>query len=79
MRCSNCEIDLRSELPIVAVLGSYRRRWIVRDAPATVTISAVLVPQALACGQLAGLSPVAGLYAAVAPLVLYPLLQARGD
>jgi MFS superfamily sulfate permease-like transporter len=40
---------------------------------AAVTVCAVLVPQALAYGQLAGLSPVAGLYAALAPLVLYPL------
>jgi SulP family sulfate permease len=60
-------------LPIVGVLGSYRRGWIVRDALAAVTICAVLVPQALAYGQLAGLSPVDGLYAALAPLVLYPL------
>ncbi len=55
------------------MLSSYRRGWIVRDALAAVTICAVLVPQALAYGQLAGLSPVAGLYAALAPLVLYPL------
>jgi sulfate permease, SulP family len=60
-------------LPIVGVLRAYRRRWIVRDALAAATICAVLVPQALAYGQLAGLSPVAGLYAALAPLILYPL------
>ena len=60
-------------LPIVGVLGSYRRGWLMRDAVAAVTVCAVLVPQALAYGQLAGLSPVAGLYAALAPLVLYPL------
>ena len=73
MRCLNWEIDLRSELPIVGVLGAYRRGWVVRDVLAAVTICAVLVPQALAYGQLAGLSPVNGLYAALAPLVLYPL------
>jgi SulP family sulfate permease len=60
-------------LPIVDVLRSYRRGWILRDALAAVTISAVLIPQALAYGQLAGLSPVTGLYAALAPLLLYPL------
>jgi sulfate permease, SulP family len=64
---------VRSVLPIIGVLGSYRRGWIVRDALAAVTICAVLVPQALAYGQLAGLSPVAGLYAALAPLILYAL------
>ena len=62
-----------SLLPIIGVLGSYRRAWLTRDALAAVTICAVLVPQALAYGQLAGLSPVAGLYAALAPLILYPL------
>jgi sulfate permease, SulP family len=60
-------------LPIVGVLRSYRRGWLLRDALAAVTICAVLVPQALAYGQLAGLSPVTGLYAALAPLLLYPV------
>ncbi len=60
-------------LPIVGVLGSYRRGWVLRDLVAAVTVCAVLVPQALAYGQLAGVSPVAGLYAALGPLVLYPL------
>jgi len=60
-------------LPIVGELGSYRRAWLMRDSLAAVTICAVLVPQALAYGQLAGLSPVAGLYAALVPLILYPL------
>jgi SulP family sulfate permease len=60
-------------LPIIDVIRSYRRGWILRDALAAVTISAVLVPQALAYGQLAGLPPVTGLYAALAPLLLYPV------
>ena len=59
--------------PLVGVIGSYRRTWVTRDALAAVTICAVLVPQALAYGQLAGVSPVAGLYAALAPLIVYPL------
>jgi SulP family sulfate permease len=70
MRCSNREIDPRTEPSIVAVLGSYRRRWILREALAAVMTCAVPVPQALAYWQLAGLFPVNGLYAAPAPLVL---------
>ena len=66
-------VRVKRWLPIVGVLGSYRRAWLMRDVVAAVTVCAVLVPQALAYGQLAGLSPVAGLYAALAPLVLYPL------
>ncbi len=55
------------------MIGSYQRGWVTRDIVAAVTVCAVLVPQALAYGQLAGLSPVAGLYAALAPLIVYPL------
>ena len=64
--------------PLVGVIASYRRASVVRDALAAVTICAVLVPQALAYGQLAGLSPVAGLYAALGPLILYRCSRARG-
>ena len=60
-------------LAIIGTLGSYRRGWVMRDVVAAVTVCAVLVPQALAYGQLAGLSPVAGLYSALAPLILYPV------
>ena len=66
-------VRVKGWLPIVGVLGAYRRAWLTRDLVAAVTVCAVLVPQALAYGQLAGLSPVNGLYAALAPLVLYPL------
>ena len=66
-------ISRHDALPILGSLASYRRAWLIRDAVAAVTICAVLVPQALAYGQLAGLSPVDGLYAALAPLILYPL------
>lgn len=64
---------VRRALPIIGIASSYERRWVLRDALAAVTVCAVLVPQALAYGQLAGLSPVDGLYAALAPLILYPL------
>jgi len=65
-------------LPIVGELGSYRRAWLMRDSLAAVTICAVLVPQALAYGQLAGLISGGGSYAALVPLILYPLSPARG-
>ena len=59
--------------PAVEQARSYRRRWLVRDALTAVTILAVIVPQGLAYGELAGLPPVAGLYAALFPLLLYPI------
>src|SRR5262249_40549308 len=52
-------------------LGGYRRGWLRPDAIAGVTVWAVLVPESLAYGSLAGVSPVVGLYAVPAALILY--------
>jgi len=59
--------------PALSQARGYRSSWLGRDVLAALTILAVLVPQGLAYGQLAGLTPVAGLYAALLPLLLYPL------
>lgn len=42
-----------------------------RDVIAGLTVGAVLVPQGLAYGELAGLTPIAGLYAALAGIIVY--------
>ncbi|WP_340560575.1 SulP family inorganic anion transporter [Streptomyces sp. GSL17-111] len=52
-------------------LRGYRRQWLGRDALAGMTVWAVLVPEALAYAAIAGVSPVVGLYAAPAALLLY--------
>jgi len=44
------------------------------DITAGVVLAALLVPQGMAYGELAGVSPVAGLYATMVPLVVYFLL-----
>ncbi len=54
-------------------LRGYQRSWLTADAVAGITVWALLVPQALAYGQLAGLPPVHGLYAALGALALYGL------
>jgi sulfate permease, SulP family len=59
--------------PALEQARSYRRAWLGHDVLTAVTILAVIVPQALAYGELAGLPPVAGLYAALLPLLLYPI------
>ncbi|GAA2865076.1 SulP family inorganic anion transporter [Pseudonocardia halophobica] len=53
-----------------------RRRWpaLRGDLLGGLTVSAYLVPQVLAYAVVAGLPPVAGLWAAAAALVVYPLL-----
>ncbi|ODA73569.1 putative sulfate transporter [Streptomyces sp. AVP053U2] len=52
-------------------LRGYRWQWLGRDASAAMTVWAVLVPEALAYATIAGVSPVVGLYAAPAALILY--------
>ncbi|UUN25644.1 SulP family inorganic anion transporter [Streptomyces sp. FIT100] len=65
---------LRRLTPGVAVLAGYQRIWLRGDLLAGVTVAAYLIPQVMAYAGLAGLSPVAGLWAIVPPLVLYALL-----
>ncbi len=52
-------------------LPSYRRADLRPDLLAGATVAAVLVPQAMAYAQIAGLPPETGLYAATLPIVLY--------
>jgi sulfate permease, SulP family len=52
-------------------LRGYERTWLRGDAVAGVTVWAVLIPESLAYASIAGVSPVVGLYAAPAALILY--------
>jgi sulfate permease, SulP family len=57
-------------LPFGSLRG-YRGTWLTGDVVAGLTVWAVLVPEALAYATIAGVSPVVGLYAAPAALILY--------
>jgi MFS superfamily sulfate permease-like transporter len=52
----------------------YQRAWLRGDLLAGVTVAAYLVPQVMAYARLAGLSPAAGLWAAVPALVIYAVM-----
>src|SRR6516164_7425389 len=58
---------------LVAVRG-YRRAWWRGDLLAGITVAAFLVPQVMAYAQVAGVPPVAGLWAALPALVIYAAL-----
>jgi len=64
----------RRWLPALPVLDwgrRYDRPTLFADGLAAVIVTIMLVPQSLAYAQLAGLPPEAGLYASVAPLLVY--------
>ena len=61
-------------LPISAWLPSYSWTIFSSDALAAVILTIMLIPQSLAYAMLAGLPPVAGLYASILPLCAYAVL-----
>jgi high affinity sulfate transporter 1 len=56
------------------VSKQYPKHDLRRDAVAGVTVAALAIPAAMAYAELAGLSPVAGLYALLLPVIAYVVL-----
>jgi high affinity sulfate transporter 1 len=61
-------------LPILDWLPRYQPSWLRYDGIAALTVWAVVVPQAIAYAQIAGLPPEAGLVAAMGGLLAYGIL-----
>lgn len=55
-------------------LLSYQSAWLRGDILAGLTVAAYLIPQCMAYGELAGVQPVAGLWAILPAMVIYTLL-----
>ena len=64
-------MSLKRYLPILDWGARYDRDTATSDAVAAVIVTIMLIPQSLAYAMLAGLPPEVGLYASIAPLVLY--------
>jgi SulP family sulfate permease len=64
----------RFSLPGLKRLRSYRSAWLRGDIIAGITVAAYLVPQCLAYAELAGVQPIAGLWAILPPMLIYALL-----
>jgi high affinity sulfate transporter 1 len=60
--------------PVAGWLFDYRREWLRGDAVGGVTAAAVVIPKVMAYGLVAGLTVEAGLYTALAAMLVYPLL-----
>lgn len=59
--------------PNLKKLLSYQHQWLQKDILAGLTVAAYLIPQCMAYGELAGVEPVAGLWAILPPMVLYTI------
>jgi SulP family sulfate permease len=62
---------LRRYLPILTWGAEYSRRTLANDLTVAAIVTVMLIPQSLAYALLAGLPAQVGLYASMAPLVLY--------
>jgi SulP family sulfate permease len=58
-------------LPVLQWGRAYNRETLLGDGVAALIVTIMLIPQSLAYAMLAGLPPEVGLYASVAPLLLY--------
>ncbi len=60
--------------PGLEYLRHYQRSWLRGDVLAGITVAAYLIPQVMAYATIAGLPPVAGLWASLVPMAVYALL-----
>jgi high affinity sulfate transporter 1 len=58
-------------VPGLQAAREYRREWLRDDLVAGAVLTALLVPQGMAYAGLAGLPPIAGVYATLVPLLAY--------
>ena len=65
--------SLARYLPILDWCRRYNRQALSSDLLAAAIVTIMLVPQSLAYAMLAGLPPETGIYASIAPIVLYAL------
>ncbi len=65
---------MKSTLPILDWLRNYNRGDLKHDIPAGLTVGIMLIPQGMAYALIAGLPAEYGLYAAIAPQLVYALL-----
>lgn len=66
-------MKLQRWLPCLDWAATYDRVTAGKDGLAAVIVTLMLIPQSLAYAMLAGLPPITGLYASIAPLFLYAI------
>lgn len=66
-------MKLKRWLPCLDWVATYDRATAGKDSLAAIIVTLMLIPQSLAYAMLAGLPPITGLYASIAPLFLYAI------
>ncbi|CAM1334103.1 SulP family inorganic anion transporter [Tenacibaculum aestuariivivum] len=64
---------LKRNIPILQWLPNYNKAYFRGDVIAGLTVATVLIPQGIAYALIAGLPPIYGLYAALAPQIMYAI------
>ncbi|MEN8831455.1 MAG: sulfate permease [Pacificibacter sp.] len=64
---------IHNYVPILSWGRRYSKKIMLEDLLAAVIVTVMLIPQSLAYALLAGLPPQAGLYASIAPIILYAI------
>ncbi len=59
--------------PGLALFRNYQRKWLLPDLLAGFSVTVVMIPSVIAYAGLIGIPPQYGLYAALVPLIVYPL------
>src|ERR1044071_217565 len=70
---SNPSQRLSRWLPGLALFQGYRREWLLGDFLSGLSVCIIMIPSVIAYAGLMGLPPQTGLYAALVPLLVYPL------
>jgi sulfate permease, SulP family len=65
--------QVRRYLPIVGWARTYQRAWLRDDLVSGIVVGAIMIPVAMAYGQMAGVPPQAGLYSAIVGLAAYAI------
>ena len=61
-------------LPLANQMAGYTRQTLQHDLAAGLTVGVMLIPQGMAYALIAGMPPIYGLYASLAPLAIYALM-----
>ena len=67
-------MPLRQYIPLLDWIRDYDRTLLRGDLAAGLTVGVMLIPQGMAYAMVAGLPPIYGLYAGIAPLIVYAFL-----